>query len=346
MSGRAGAALGVALFAASFALGVALIGRWVPPPSEPLIEAKLAQLEAHLDEYDTLFFGSSRVFRGIIPRVFDREMAVRGHPTRSYNMGLVALRPHEGNRLLRRVLSLRPPRLRFAFVDLMEWDPRIEPANRFSRRAIAWHDWTETRSALRSTWLSDLSPAAKLDLLSTHLLHWAALRLRVGRVAAEARAGPPAGDEALLRSIERTRGFVPFFPRDYEAGMTAVNRREFEASLDGYREAVAGLARANADRVSLEGWNVAATRAQVARIREAGVVPIHVLPPVGEPTPRPYRIAEAGLVPVLLAFGDPGRYPELFEEESRFDARHLNGRGAKLFSLVLAERFADWLDVH
>ena len=342
MAERAGAAAGVALFALAFALGVAAAGRVLTPPSDPEVELKLAVLREQLDEVDTLFVGSSRFLRGVAPRAFDRVMAARGHPTRSFNLAMQAMRPHESNRLLRRVLAWHPPALRFVFLDLMDWEPLLERANRFTPRATAWHDWSETVSVLRSTLRSELPTVDRLELAATHLLHWASFELRVGRGAAALRPEPVPGGPARDLLVRR-RGFVPFTPAEYEEGITGSNRRAFEASLDEYRRTVAGLARANAAPVSLESWNVPALRAQVAAIRAAGAEPIHVLPPVGEATPALYRLAEAGHVPVLLAF-DPVLHPELFAEDVRFDGRHLAREGPELFTRALARRFAAWLD--
>lgn len=343
MAERATAATGAALFLLAFGLGAAALARLLPPPSDPRIELELSVLEAQLGEVDTLFVGSSRFFRGISPRAFDRVMAARGRRTRSFNLAMQAMRPHESNQLLRRVLAWEPPALRFVFVDLMDWEPRIEGANRFTPRAIAWHDGAETASVLRSTLRSELPALERLDLVATHLLHWAARELRVGAAAARL-SGPPEVDEAVRAAVERGRGFVPFAPREYREGVSGANRRSFEASLPSYRRTVAGLAAANAEPAALDGFNVPALEAQVAAIRAAGAEPIHVIPPVGEATPVLFRLAEAGHVPVLFAFTDPDRHPELFAEEVRFDARHLAGEGPALFTRALARSFARWLD--
>ena len=78
--------------------------------------------------------------------------------------------------------------------------------------------------------------------------------------------------------------------------------------------------------------------AQVAAIRRAGAVPIHLITPTARPTPALYRLAETGRVPHLLAFNDPLAYPDLFIEERRFDAEHLTTEGARRFSRLLAAR--------
>lgn len=98
----------IALFLIGVGMAVAGIGWVVPSVEPPLLAERLSEFRKAADSYDVLFFGSSRVFRGIDPKVFDAEMAERGHPLRSYNLGFPAMRPHELNALLRRVLQERP----------------------------------------------------------------------------------------------------------------------------------------------------------------------------------------------------------------------------------------------
>ena len=52
---------------AAFGLTAGLLGRLAPYPPMGDLDDKLRFFEAHRDEYDVLFFGSSRVFRGVVP---------------------------------------------------------------------------------------------------------------------------------------------------------------------------------------------------------------------------------------------------------------------------------------
>lgn len=46
-----------------------------------------------------------------------------------------------------------------------------------------------------------------------------------------------------------------------------------------------------------------------------------------EGDPERCRLHQAGTVPILFAFNDPARFPELFRLEIRCDRGHLNPRG-------------------
>ena len=49
-----------------------------PFTTVPVLREKFAWFAAHADEYDTLFIGTSRVYRGIKPSVFDELTAAAG----------------------------------------------------------------------------------------------------------------------------------------------------------------------------------------------------------------------------------------------------------------------------
>lgn len=302
-------------------------------PDVGLLEDKLAYWQVHKDNIDTLFFGSSRIYRGIDPTVFDPAMADHGHPTRSFNFGIAGMSAHEANALIRRVLATKPARLHRVVVEIDDWDPVIDRRNRLKRRGILWHDLPETASALRSTLLLDRGFGARADLLATHVVHFIARATAAGRGRELwARRKPPPPFEH--------GGFRTFSERSYT---THPMRRSFLADQDRFIRAVALLPAANAARPQVERYNVGAIAAQAAMIRRAGAEPVHVIPPSPRATPTLHHLHAEGVVPVLIAFNDPRTDPDLFALERRFDREHLTAEGAELFSRRLAERLAERL---
>ncbi len=335
------------IFAVSFAAVSWTAGALDPAPS--FIRPKLEYLDEHGEEIDLVFVGSSRLYRGVIPAVFDAELARRGHRLRSFNLSMVAMRPHEANAVLRRMLDMHPGRLRYVVIELADWTPVIMPSNRFSERATGWHDTPETRSVLRSSWLAGSSLAERLSLMWNHLLHWGAHVLHVGRgpavvgslLGADAHAGAHADARADRAALRARRGFAPFTAAEYRQGLTGHNRRQLVDDLAGYRAEVARIAAGNRGPGGGPAYNVSSLERQVRLVEEAGAVPIYVVPPGIEATPQLLR--QGSRVPVLLAFNDPERYPELYRVDRRFDRRHLNTAGARAFSTELARRVSDWL---
>lgn len=336
-----------ALALVAFGLTAGLLGRCAPYPEMGDVDDKLRYFEAHRDDYDVVFFGSSRVFRGVVPEAFDAEMARRGVPVRSFNFGADGMGAHETSALLRRVLALRPGRLRWVVVELDGWSAEMRPENRFKARMVFWHDRAETRSALETVARTEASRSSRLETSWYHLLHWVARDTAAGRgrdLLRSVRARFPGGPEGAgptADELAASGGFEPFSPSAYGTPSTHPFRRRFLELLPAYRVAVARLPAANRAAGGLDGYNVRAVAEQAAAIRRAGAVPIHLITPTARPTPALYRLAEAGRVPHLLAFNDPVAYPGLFAEERRFDAEHLTTEGARRFSRLLAVRLAE-----
>src|SRR5262245_53338899 len=81
----------VAVALAAFAL-VGLGMRAVAAPAGGgVIGAKLEYWDAHADEFDTVFLGSSHVLRAFVPEEFDREMTAAGYECSSFNFGVQAV---------------------------------------------------------------------------------------------------------------------------------------------------------------------------------------------------------------------------------------------------------------
>jgi hypothetical protein len=79
-------------------------------------------------------------------------------------------------------------------------------------------------------------------------------------------------------------------------------------------------------------------------VRAAGVEPIYVVIPVALPSPQARALVAHGLVAPVWAFNDPDAFPAIYEVSNRFDLHHLSNHGARLFSPLLAERFAAELE--
>ena len=79
-------------------------------------------------------------------------------------------------------------------------------------------------------------------------------------------------------------------------------------------------------------------------IEEAGYVPVYAMGPAIKPKPYLRALVRHEVVPVIFDFHRPDVHPELFDPQYRFDDDHLNVAGARLYSEVFAEAFADWLD--
>lgn len=331
---------------AAFLLAFAVVAGVLTPsaPSDRLLRAKLDHFRQHKDEYDLVFFGSSRVYRAFDPDAFGREVEGRGRQLRAFNFGIGAMRPHEMNAVIRRVQATKPARLRWVLVELMHWQPTILEGMSESPRTIDWHDPHETWSACRTEWLTELPTAEKLTRCGTHLSLMAAKYANWGQ-------GPRRIDQFERdRAQASTRPVVAegdgFVAIDDETGSYYEGRRKtfLTKYLDVFLAQIEEIPAGQRQPATLESFNLAATARQQAAIRAAGAEPIYVVPNLRWAAPVLHRLARDGMISNFIALNDPESLPELYVADHYFDRGHLNRRGAELFSVELARRFADWLD--
>jgi hypothetical protein len=348
-----------ALACAAFAVTAFGLGRIAPHPEMGDLDDKLRFFETHREAYDTLFFGSSRVLRGVVPEVFDAEMARRGRPGRSFNFGIDGMEGHETVALVRRVLAKgrgRPSLLRRVVVELPTaggLGAEIQPENRFKARMVFWHDPEEARAAARGALGKGVGGwGAAADHALHGLAHATAagggrtllrqVRERFGTVPGS--LGRPLDPAELARS----GGFEPFSQASYGTPSTHPVRRRFLRRIPEYRRAVAALAGTGAaagrPAANESQGEIAALEHLVSRltaaVRRAGAEPVFLVTPTVRPAPELRALVAAGGTPTLVAFDDPASYPELFAVQNRFDADHLTTDGARRFSRLLAERLA------
>jgi hypothetical protein len=305
---------------------------WLPGPELPQIAKALAVLEQERSEAAIAFIGTSHVLRGIDPVAFDDELARRDVHAVSVNLGVEGLRVPGQRYMLERIQEMKPPALRYVAIE-PTWDLDVPARNRDSERVLALYDVDTTRLALRQALSHRAALADAMEVLRAaayralsigrlaHALMPAAVSLRVAE-----RDAPPF---TLLRNVAGRRGYLP--KRSLREGR---NAKRFERQTDHLRRAhVQPFGRHRVDGVAMV----------LQQIRALGAHPVVVIPPNNRAEFRRYALSHRRYfrrVP-LLDFNDPGRYPELYRAELyQDDGGHLNRVGARLFSELLARRFA------
>jgi hypothetical protein len=328
----------VSIGVAAFAAVAALVRTAVPWPEEGALDVRWEAYRAHATEIDLVAVGSSHIARGFDPVAFDAEMARLGHPLHSYNLGADNMQPVEADFVLRRAAAQRGTALRFAVIELLQFAPRgMLRDHAFTDRALYWHDATALRAALARVSASAETPRERARLAWLHVQHfaWRFVGLgRIDRVAARWRA--PA--DPLDLAVAAAGGFEALDDRPDAAAERV--RMRFLAASASYQEGLAEVDRRNRVPTPAGTDEVAALRAQVARLRRAGIEPVYVTPPIPSPTPALRGIFAAAGDPLVVSTNAPGEFPALFAIEHRYDATHVNRAGAAVFSRLLAARLA------
>src|ERR1700736_109154 len=135
----------VAACVGCFCLAAIALHVSLPPPNIAGVTPQLRFVAAHADEIDTLFIGSSRVYHGLNPRVFDQATTAGGLPTHSYNFGVDGMSAPESFYVMDQILASKPRNLRWVFLEFDDLQVTIPIEHLRTRRALYWNDSNRTR---------------------------------------------------------------------------------------------------------------------------------------------------------------------------------------------------------
>jgi hypothetical protein len=310
-------------FLVACAAGCALLGRLAPFPEVPGIFPKWEYFQKNRDRFDVLFIGSSRFYHQIIPQQFDSATG----STHSFNFAYDGMWPPESYYLLRRLLALRPARLKWVVVDLMDINTQLDERNNSTLRMAYWHDLRHTGLAFRDIIESKFHWNQKFDLLAQH-----------GRLACSQILNLGRGAELLNKQLivnpwpkkipswANTAGYEPGPAR----GMEGKLRDGFVLTVDRLKSELPEYPVRPVFRDALH--------ALIADIRRAGAEPIFVIAPTINSRENFTEIPDGAMV---IPLNKPAEHPELFDPAKHYDAWHLNPQGAVDFTTLLSEKFVE-----
>jgi hypothetical protein len=249
-----------------------------------------------------------------------------GHPTRTFNFGINGMFPPESGFVLERLLSTKPRRLKWVFIELDELETRRIPQAEASRRSVYWHDWKRTSLVLRKI-LDDNHHENARDLFFFHSALFAKNFTNIGRKIDLSWWSSHLGKKAAPPKTlgQDGDGYVPQIKK--------LSAAEMAAYEDGLEEAVVG-----AESRFISASTEQAYRQWADEVRKIGATPIFLVTPTTAQTKLQFR-PESGIGTAML-FNDAKAYPQLYRNDMRFDADHLNGAGAEEFARLIARSFS------
>lgn len=332
----------VILFAVAFALAtVALYTlRGSLPHRELYIEIisdKLDHLDAHADDYDIVFFGTSHLYRNLNPAMVDDELTSAGLNWRSLNLAIPGMNVLEAEMILDRLEKLAPARLKYVVME--PFFRPLELKNWGTERAMSLHDWPRTTFAMDYVMeTSSDSPRVRLagfNEARAHLMSFIGPKLNLGRVARVLFPDTRHIRQPSFMAPDFDRG--GFRPLDEEPASQFLRRYEGFLSQRDRNEQL--LAASSADiwrRGRLSDLRTRHLLEVVERIRELGATPVFLVGPAycfdleiaAYLTRRDETFQDVKLLNYLHGFG----FEDVYELEYWFDNKHLNSTGADLFS--------------
>jgi hypothetical protein len=344
--GRGVSAALVLVFAAAFAATCWLLRERLPGGTGlERTETKFEHFAAHRDDFELLFFGSSRTFRGFDPELFDRELAQRGRTTRSFNFGLPGSRAVEVQHLLGRVVALEPRNVRVVLVDPEGLSALPDHRNFRARAVIDWHDLEMTSLVSSFVLESERDPWRKTELLWAHWTSCALNLTNVGRGLGwidRALGRRPPADFVAETVGRRGDGYSPLGEEGAELGRRG--KRFKSKRVEDYLERLAEFSAQGVSDQPPSAAAIALYRRIERRSRELGALTIFVTQPALYLQDDLIQAHERGEVAHLLRYDSPELYPELYAPENRYDDTHLNEDGAQIFTALLARDVAELLD--
>jgi hypothetical protein len=281
---------------------------------------------------NVVFFGTSRIEHGIIPNVFDAAMADAGiSEVHSYNAGVAASALPEVIHQIEEFYSPHPKNIKYIIFEPNIVMPAVITQNN-TFRTIEYFDiigayriFKFINGPMRD--LAFLSPENYLEsLLGGLLRHY----LSIGLTWVT-----PDGPDGTIYNPSAS-GFPDLYPRA---------RLSFSGD-DHYRDLLGRMAKGKPNLSLISDEQIELALALAAFIRSQGAEPVIVRAPQTEHIDLD-RALDAilarrctGRAPLILDFGSPAQYPELFAEGNRMDADHLNAAGAAIFTRLVANQLA------
>ncbi len=322
-------------FGASIGLASSIY-RSQPFPKLPGIYQKYLHYAAHREDYDVLFVGTSRVYKGLIPHVFDEEVKRRtGQTVRTFNFGYDAMWPPEEFYVLRQLLELRPKKLRWVIMECIDIHTTLPAETAHTERMAHWHDTEHTRLVCRAIAGEKMPWPAQWKHYSGHLSMWMQRWTNAGLGAQWL-----AYEFGLEKRKKSSRWAPPKEWADTDGFRPEPERAMSGEVLQTFRDAQKVWARGARPKSAPPVLREELQRL-VNEIRAVGAEPILFMAPTR--TERRNMTDLPAGVPVFR-FDDALTHPELFAEKVHFDMEHLNHDGARLLTQKLAENFSALLE--
>ena len=327
--------LNAAIAALAFILACASLNALLPFPEIDLVSRTLRFFQRHRDDFDTVFIGSSRIRHQISPAIFDRTMRQAGLSTRTLNFGINGMVPPENGYVLERLIGAKPRHLKWVFIELDELQTKRIPETEGTRRDLYWHDWKRTALVFRAILDAHdqksgfvLGKIEARDLLFFHGTLFVKNFTNIGRKTDLSRWLSHLGKEEAL-SKEQGRdgdGYVPL-SRDMSVAETVAYQAELKQAVTHSGSRFVSASTEHAYRQLAE------------EVRKAGAIPIFLVTPLTMQIKLGFR-PESGIAGSVMSFNNATAYPQLYRNEMRVDASHLNGVAAEEFTRLVAENFS------
>ncbi|MFH2000025.1 MAG: hypothetical protein ABIK28_10105 [Planctomycetota bacterium] len=330
----------------SFFLVSHAVKQLVPWPDDGDLRVKRDYFRAHKEEYNSLFFGSSKVFRAVVPDLIEKELARHDLPMHSFNFGCPSMYTFETDFFVKEILRLGPKHLEWVFLEWVNWNPNIQDEDLYTVRTVHWHSTEETWLALDAVLHGDRRFFDKVGLAIDHVGHWIWKQVSYGRGIdtvsymldrlKDPGDAPYVGDTAYIPEMH---GYHALEDELHLPGITK-RRSYFVANQDRYHDMIKNLRQRNRRTSAAAGIHLKSLARQVDAIRAVGAEPFFFDIPGELETPAPIPYLKDEKIRALIGYNRLRVFPDFFDPKNRFDSNHFSREGAECFTRAFASDFA------
>ena len=316
------------------------------------LHAKRMYLMENDETINTLFLGSSAMFRHIDPAEFDKSCQ-DSLSIKSFNFGIPAMFPMQSEYTYRHLLEEDSPELNYVFMDLMEVGNFFLILNAQRKRTHYWYNFKSYKEALRIVSKYESPAFIKGTAYVSYTIAYLA-RLFNAEVV----------EEVLLTKKEKEFIDFPslidnrngFYPLDWEYEDTkdesdAMKNRMQMFKKDTLQNLKLILASEsfNANEAnrsySVNQLHLDKINQLIALSEVHGIHLIFILHPRLQRYEYPMVLPLYEQIDVKhkINLSDSRKYPQFYQAANTFDPLHLNEKGAAVFSRALAEEFQEIL---
>jgi len=296
-------------------------------------------------EYNTVFFGSSRIFRHVNTEVFDSIMS--GEKIKTFNFGTVGTYNPESYFLYENFIdNLEEKSIDYAFLEIQALND-IDSENLTTTKGNYWNSVEFLNFAVNYISDTNKSDSEKASLMTryfkSHFYSYFDVKIFKHYMMD-------------TKNTVRRMGANGFYSLDDDLKETPNNkvlnqRREIfladTETLTERRQSVLNIYRGGSDLV-LNDFHYTYLLSLIEKSKEKGVDLIFVLPP------RLTADQYLELLPIsnqlpkrnVINLSDPRDYNTLYMTDYSYDVGHLNARGATLMTKYLANGFKDKLQLN
>jgi hypothetical protein len=301
-----------------------------PRPDIPVVSDKLAWLRKYAAHYDTLFLGTSRVYKQIMPNLFDERMREHGFRMSSYNLAADGMNFPETFIVLESALDfINKPKLVVLELGGLQRMPNPIFKDE-SLRVVHWHNWKYTAmsvSSLMKYAANTHMPA--LDVFEYLAWHFRHLTLNTSNL----------GSGASLLSYYLFDKHESLLPVGKE-GCVYMDRKMTTEELEDFRNKLSAKHPTSELPVEEDAVFANALTAFASKLNDRGICLIFVQMPAFRRVQPPVPKDSNGRLLTVVDLDDVEHQPAFWEPEHRYDPHHLNKRGSQLFTYALADEIA------